>query len=138
MPYLAQAAAVLLLVGGSSAVTWMVAKQESPELTVTPQASNIEFDAEFASFGAGFVDARTNLETELAFELDRLSPETRATVEENIQIIRSAIDEINGELAEDPDNELLQELLIESYREELGVMREVGDLTRDVMSRNDI
>lgn len=145
VPYFAQAAAVLLLVGGSSAITWMVAKHESsPVVPEMPMAGTIEFDAEFASFGdnynlgPGFTDARINLEAELAFELERLSPEARTTVEENLQIIRTAISDINKELAEDPDNELLQDLLIQSYREELAVMREVGVLTRDVMSRNDI
>lgn len=143
-PYLAQAAAVLLLVGGSSAVTWLVVKQESAVVNGTAVVSNVELDAEFASFGEnyvlgpGFTDARTNLEAELEFELERLSPEARATVEENLDIIRAAIGEINTELAEDPDNELLQDLLIESYRQELDVMRDVGELTRDVMSRNDI
>ena len=146
-PWYAQAAAVLVLVGASSAVTYTLTRQDGGVVNGTPVASNaagVEFDAEYASFGAGyalspsFSDARSNLEAELEFELERLSPEARMTVEENLAIIRGAIREINAELAEDPDNELLQDLLIQSYREELGVMRDVGELTRDVMSRNDI
>ena len=142
--YFAQAAAVLLLVGGSSAVTYLVTKQDADVVNGAPVAGNVEIDAEFASFGqdhelsAGYTDAHTNLAAELDFDLERLSPEARATVEENLAIIRGAIREINAELAEDPDNELLQQLLLESYREELAVMRDVSQLTRDVMSRNDI
>jgi hypothetical protein len=142
--WFAQAAAVILLIGGSSAVTYLVTKPDTDVVNGAPVASNVEVDAEFASFGenhelsASFTSARSNLEAELDFELDRLSPEARATVEENLAIIRGAIREINAELAADPNNELLQELLLESYREELAVMRDVSELTRDVMSRNDI
>ena len=141
--YFAQAAAVLLLVGGSSAVTYLVTKQDADVVNGTPIVSNVEIDAEFASFGedfelsASYTDARSNLEADLDFELERLSPEARTTVEENLAIIRGAIREINAELVADPDNELLQQLLLVSYREELAVMRDVSELTRDVMSRND-
>ena len=120
------------------------AKQDVDVVNGTPVASNVELDAEFASFGAdyelsaSFTDARSNLEAELEFELERLSPEARTAVEENLAIIRGAIREINAELAEDPDNRLLQDLLLQSYHEELAVMRDVSELTRDVMSRNDI
>ena len=71
-------------------------------------------------------------------ELDRLSPDIRAEVEENLAVIRDAITEINSALEEEPDNFLLQELLLKTYREELTVMRNVGGLTQNVMSRNDI
>ena len=148
MPFFAQAAAVLVLVGASSAVTYTFTRQNVDVVNGTPVASNpavgVEFDAEFASFGEdytlspSFTDARTNLEAELEFELERLSPEARKTVEDNLAIIRGAIREINAELSADPDNELLQDLLIQSYREELAVMRDVGELAREVMLRNDI
>ena len=138
MPYLAQAAAVLLLVGGSSGLTWLVMQDDADVVNGAPVASLAEFDTEFASFGVGFEDARNNQFAELDFELDRLSPEARAEVEENLAIIRAAIDEINAALESEPDNVLLQELLIDTHRKELDVMRGVGGLTNDVMSRNDI
>ncbi len=142
-PWFAQAAAVLLLVGASSALTWLFTKQDTDAVNGAPVAADVELDAEFASFGedyalsAGYADAHTNLRADLDFELDRLPPEARASVEENLAIIRAAIREINAELARDPDNRLLQELLLETYHEELTVMRDVGGLTREVMSRND-
>jgi hypothetical protein len=143
MPWYAQAAAVLLLVGGSSALTWFVTNDDADVVNGAALVSNVELDAEFASFGEDFAlapsysDAHTNLEADLDIELDRLPPEARISVEENLAIIRAAIREINAELAKDPDNRLLQDLLLETYREELTVMRDVGELTRDVMSRND-
>ena len=144
MPWYAQVAAVLLLVGGSSGLTWIVMQEDTDVVNGAAVANNVELDAEFASFGdnyslsASYSDAHSNLAAELDVELERLPPEVRVAVEQNLGIIRDAIREINAELAKDPDNRLLQELLLQSYQDELAVMRNVGELTRDVMSRNDI
>ena len=142
-PWLAQAAAVVLLVAGTATVTWNVAKNDADRAVVPPESVQTTMDAEFASFGnfelgQGFRDARNNLQADLDLELDKLSPEARAEVEENLAVIRTAITEINEALEQEPDNALLQEMLLKSYREELLVMRKVGGLTQDVMSRNDI
>lgn len=143
MPWLAQAAAVVLLVGASSTITYHVVKEDR-NVVNGAMADTARFDTEFVAFGSGhelgsgFRHARNNLEAELEFELDRLSPEARQEVEDNLAVIRNAIAEINEALVRDPDNVLLQELLLRTYRDELTVMREVGDLTKDVMSRNDI
>ncbi|MDX1507032.1 MAG: hypothetical protein R3358_02050 [Woeseiaceae bacterium] len=141
-PYFAQAAAVVLLVAGTAAVTWNVAKNDA-DYVVPPEGVATTLDAEFASFGnyelgQGFQDARSNLLADLDLELDKLSPEARTEVEENLAVIRTAIAEINAALEEEPGNVLLQELLLKSYHEELLVMRKVGGLTQNVMSRNDI
>ena len=75
---------------------------------------------------------------QLDAELQRLSPEAREEVRTNLAMIRGAIGQINAALAEEPDNPLLQELLLQTYREELALMRRVGGLTQHVMSRRDI
>lgn len=139
--YFAQAAAVILLVAGSSGITYMMTKEDPG---VSPVVTTAELDPEFNAFGAnyelgqGFQDARHNLTARLDVELDRLSPDARAGVEENLAVIREAITEINSALDVEPDNALLQELLLKAYREELGVMQKVGGLTQNVLSRNDI
>ncbi len=139
MPYLAQAAAVVLLVGASSSITYVLTKGGT---TISPVIATMGLDAEFRSFGSqfgqGFQNARNNLAAQMDLELDRVSPEVRAEVEENLAVIRSAITEINSALEDEPNNVLLQELLLKTYREELTVMRRVGGLTQNVMSRNDI
>jgi len=140
---LAQAAAVVLLVGGSSALTWLAVKDDGSTVAAVP-ASNPPLNASLASFGdryslgPGFQDARRDLEARLAEELELLSPETRRNVEENLATIRGAIEEINQALAAEPDNPLLQELLLASYREELAVMRKVNGISSAVMLREDI
>ena len=71
-------------------------------------------------------------------EFERLSPEQRQDVEQSLEVIRGAINDINEGLQQDPDNTLLQDLLMKTYHEELNVMRKVGGVTQSVMSRRDI
>lgn len=138
-PMLAQAAAVVLLVGASSFVTYIAMKDDGPTVNIQP-----ELVFEQTSFGGshtmgpGFQDARNSLRAELDAELDRLSPEARADIEASLGLIHSAIEDINTVLEEEPGNILLQQKLLQAYREELTLLRRVGGLTRDVMRRNDI
>jgi hypothetical protein len=82
--------------------------------------------------------ARNSLASQLDSKLDRLSPEARAEVERNIAEIRASIHQIDSVLADEPDNALLQELLISAYRDELRIMRRVDGLITSVMRREDI
>lgn len=140
-PRFAQAAAVALLVGASSLVTYTLTK---PGTSVSPVATLSELTFRPASFGGEYQlsteykQARYDLRARLDSELERLSPEARTDVEQNLKVIENAIAEINAALEREPDNALLQELLIRTYRDELAVMQKVGGLTQSVMSRNDI
>ena len=53
-------------------------------------------------------------------------------------MIRKAIDDINTALAAEPDNDLLQKLLLKTYREELDLMMRVDSITNAAMRRGDI
>lgn len=140
----AQAAAVVLLVGGSSGVTWLAMTDNTQTEPATAQVQARQFETVAGSFGSRynlgpeFMEARNNLASSLDAELARLSPETRAAVEKNIGDIRAAINEINQALANEPDNVLLQDLLLSAYREELTLMRKVDGLANSVMHRTDI
>ena len=137
-PYLAQAAAVVLLVGASSGLTWLVMQDEAQPVQVAVAPDLVFQQASFARYelGPGFQDARSRLRSQLEDELAKLSPESREEVESNLDTIRAAIAEINEALEAEPDNTLLQELLLRTYRDELTVMRRVGGLTQDVTTRN--
>lgn len=140
MPMLAQAAAVVLLVGGSSAVTYIAVKDNSgPVAAVAPDLvfEQASFGKNY-NLGPGFQDARRSLRAELDVELARMSPEARQDIRTNLDVIHSAIIEINSALEREPDNVLLQQKLLRAYREELTLLRRVGGLTRNVMMRNDI
>lgn len=142
--YLAQAAAIVLLVGGSSGLTYVAMRGDDSRVTPPPTGSAIPLNAVSASFGdrytlgPDFQDARSDLESRLESELARLSPAARAEVEENMATIRGAIDEINVALTNEPDNTLLQELLLRSYQEELALMRKVNGIANTVMLRQDM
>ena len=140
-PMFAQAAAVVLLIGGSYGLTYLAVKDE-PAVTVPVYSPGYEIQrAAFGSshnLGSDYQDARADLASRLDRQLVRLSPEEREDVEKTLGVIREAIADINVALAQDPDNAYLQELLQKTYREELNVMRRVSGLTRNVMLRNDI
>jgi len=139
-PMLAQAAAIVLLVGASSAVTYIATKDSSgPVVSVAPEL--IFEQAAFGSnyhLGPGFQDARNSLRDDLDVELARLSAEAREDIQENLDLIHTVIIDINKALEQEPDNVLLQQKLLRAYREELTLLRRVGGLTRNVMRRNDI
>jgi hypothetical protein len=139
-PMLAQAAAVIVMIGASSMLTYVVVKDGQTIVERVQPALNAE-TVSFAgrtSLGAEYEQARGRVTSVLDDDLKRLSPDTRADVERNLAVIRHAIADINQALEQEPDSRLLQDLLADAYREEFTVMRRVGDLTQRVMSRQDI
>lgn len=139
-PMLAQAATVLLLVGGSSAVTWLAMKDQQTTPTVLPAEMLFE-QTSFGNshqLGDDFQDARSALVAALNIELARLPLESRANIETNLNLIHDAIFDINKALQEEPGDTMLQEQLLRAYREELTLLRRVSGLSHNVMMRNDI
>jgi hypothetical protein len=142
-PAFAQAAAVVLLVGASSGVTYLATRGDHVTAVPVPvpvpgyEYSRAAFGTDY-TLGPSYQDAYADLASTLDKQLAKLSPEERDDVERTLAVIREAIGDINAALALDPDNAYLQELLQKTYREELTVMRRVGGLTRNVMLRNDI
>ena len=140
----AQAAAVVLLVGGSSGITYMAVNDGGDPATIVGGPQSLVFEPVSGSFGSqynlgpGYQDARRGLAAKLDDELDALTPETRTDVRANLELIRQAISDINKELAEEPDNALLQDLLLDTYRDELTLMNTVDGITRSAMRRGDI
>ena len=140
----AQAAAVLLLVGGSSGVTYLAVTEDANPSSPVAGGPTLVFEPVSGSFGSmynlgpDYQDARRSLEAKVDQELSRLTPEEREAVQKNIEVIRSAIRDINRALAEEPDNALLQKLLLSAYREELDLMMRVDGITSAAMRRGDI
>jgi hypothetical protein len=140
----AQAAVVLLLIGGSSGITYLSMSGDDATVPGVAETPQLVFEPVSASFGSqytlgpDYVDARRVLTGNIDAKLDSLSPEARAEIVTNMQTIRQAIQDINIALAEEPDSVLLQELLLETYRNELSLMIHVDSITRDAMYRGDI
>ena len=141
-PMLAQAAGVVILVAASSGLTYLAVKGDRS--AVVPQATATDYYVSRTAFGShhnlglDYEYARAGLLENFEEELARLSPEERQDIVASLGVIRGAIDDINAALEDDPDNALLQDLLIKSYREELNVLRKVGGATQNVMLRSDI
>ena len=145
-PMFAQAAAVVLLVGASSMLTYSVMKYDqanvAPRSTVTVEPTNLVFEQ--AAFGANqtlesvFGRASGNTASSLDRSLEDLSPEAREAVERNLAVIRQAINDISEALEEEPNNAFLQELLVEAYGTELALMNRVGTMAKRATARGDI
>ena len=139
----AQAAAVLLLVGGSSLVTWFVMQDENVPPTVISSSDlflepvSTDFGGVY-SLGNDYIDARGEVADQLDSKLASLDPDTRTAVENNLQTIRDAIADINNQLAAEPDNALLQELLLSTYQEEMSLLVKVDSIANAAMRRDDI
>ena len=141
---LAQAAAAVLLIGGSSGLTYLVMSDDDPTITPVIPTAQLDFQPVSGSFGSqynlgpDFHDARNDVAGQLDAELDKLSPEIRADVEQNLATIRAAIAEINKALDQEPDNPFLQRLLLSAYQDEITVMKRVDGMATSVLRRNDI
>ena len=140
----AQAAAVVLLIAGSSGITYLAVRDDADPLSPVAEGPAYVFEPVSARFGGlynlgpDYVDARLSLAAKMDDELKRLTPAQREEVAKNIEVIRTAIEDINKALVNDPDNALLQKLLINTYREELDLMMRVDSITNAAMRRGDI
>lgn len=140
----AQAAAVVVLIGGSSGLTYLALNESDDQVTVVGDTQTLIFEPVSGSFGSqynlgpDYQDARRGLVANLDDALQNLPAETRDEVVTNIETIRQAIKDINKALAEEPDNVLLQELLLGTYRDELSLMMKVDVITSAAMRRGDI
>jgi len=132
------AAAAVLLVVSSSLITARVvrwsAAPAAPIATVAPPATPDAGVVRPASFGPGhaldpeYAAARQQLAAMLAQRMDRLPSSARQKVEDNLAQLRRATDEINAALALQPGDALLEELLLNTYQDELAVLASVNQL----------
>ncbi len=139
-PMLAQAAVIMLLVGTSSAVTYMAVKDSNPvQVIASPDMvfEQVSFGNRY-NLGPAFQAARDDLAGNLDVEMARLSPDTQQYVKDDMASIHVAINEMNNALEGDPENILLQKQLLRMYREELALLQRVSGLSRNLMMRNDI
>ena len=140
----AQAAAVVLLIAGSSGITWLAVKGDVDYRGPLVVSSDNLFEPVSGEFGRQFtlgndyLEARNRLEGGLEEKLESLSPEAREVVVTNLNTIRVAIKDINNSLAEEPGNTLLQELLLSTYHEEMSLMIKVDGIANTAMRREDI
>lgn len=131
-----QLAAAVVLVAGSSLITATLVRREAPiqarepvpASAPVPAATPVTFPGD-PRLDPGYLEARRLLAKELEARINRMPASARAKLEANLAEIRRASDEINAALAQQPNDPLLQELLLNTYQDELAVMASVNQLT---------
>ena len=78
-----------------------------------------------------YLAAKDALLEELRGAEDRLSPEVVATVEENLRVIEDAVSEIRVALNDNPDDVLLERLLVATWRSELDLLQQAVSAGRE-------
>lgn len=127
------AAAGVVLVVGSSLLTATLLQRE-PARVAGQRATQDGPKYATAAFGPGqalgpgYDAARRDLLGTLSARIDRLPPDARRQLEKNLAVIRRASAEINAALALSPGDPLLEELLINTYQDELAVLASVNQL----------
>jgi hypothetical protein len=143
--WLWQAAAAVALVAGSSLLTatlldrgWKTGKTAAVHAPAARRGDPRGMMAMPAAFGPHvrldheYQAARHQLTAMLQDRLARMPPSTRAKLEVNLAEMRRAAEQINAALAEQPGDPLLEELLLETYQDELAVLANVNQLTNDL------
>jgi hypothetical protein len=129
-----QAVAALVLVAVSSLVTATLVRRSPTPVAQQPvpasasAAMPVAFGPSFALNGE-YAAARAQLAAELERRVATMPPSARQKLEANLAEMRRAADEINAALARQPGDPLLQELLLSTYQQELGVLASVNQLT---------
>ena len=128
------AAAGVLLIVGSSLITATLLQREADHVAREPPARSEPAYAA-AAFGPGhtldpaYDAARRDLLRSLSARIERLPPDARRQLEKNLSELRRASAEINAALELSPGDPLLEELLINTYQDELAVLASVNQLT---------
>jgi hypothetical protein len=129
-----QAAAAVLLVAGSSLLTASLVRRDLSRV-VRMQAPAAQVATIPAAYGAAYaldpeyVAARQQLSSMLESRIDSMPASARQKLEANLAEIRRATAEISEALALQPGDPLLEELLLNTYQDELAVLASVNQLT---------
>ena len=126
--YALLAAAALLLIIATSAITALFVRDERPIAAApgAPEHDRLEAPARFRAVSEEYDRLDRDLARRLEEQREKLQPETIEKVERNLQIIDRAITEIRQALAEDPNNEALEQLLKASYGQKSALLQQVS------------
>jgi hypothetical protein len=129
-----QVAAAVVLVAVSSLVTASLVRRNDMGTAQVPAgaAAAPVVPAAFGSsrgLGAGYETARQQLAADFEQRLASMPSSARMKLEADLAVMRRAAEDINVALARQPGDPLLEELLLNTYQDELGVLASVNQLT---------
>lgn len=123
------AAAALLLVAGSSAVTAVALNRRSTSIATDSNNGPASL-AQFTVVESDYLRAVNDLSATLESEQGSLSPETIAKLRESIKVIDAAILEARNALAADPANKTLIQMLANSYEQKVDLLKRTTEMAR--------
>lgn len=141
---LAQAAAVVLLVASTAAVTrWLVLRDAreagsagaaagAPAAVAAPdrpEAGDVVALAAFRRDESRYTAAIAELEAALRRDRARLAPETLRILRRNLEVIDRALAESRAALARDPANAELERMILSTYSKKLELLRRAREFS---------
>jgi len=124
MPGWMLAAAAVLLIAVSSAVTALLLDSPSHRSAAPPASALSPLEVQYAS-------AASELSAELARARGRLAPATVLIIERNLAVIDSALAESRRALAQDPSNAAIERLVIAAWRQKMDFLRRATALSTE-------
>ena len=120
LPLWRMAAAAVLLISVSSAITWRLMKTPTGQATVT-----------FQSLEADYARATLELTQLYAAAQAGMTPSTKAVVERNLAVIERALGEARDALRSDPTNPALEAIVTTAYRRKIDFLERATTLDRE-------
>jgi hypothetical protein len=122
-----QLAAGFALVAISAVGTYLYTRYAMQRELPAMAASSTTGDA----IATEYLRARAELDRQFAKRIATLPPDTRANLASNLADLRRASDELIAELAQNPGNPLLQDLLLSTFQSEAQLMADANALPLD-------
>ncbi len=119
VPLWGLAAAAVLLVAASTTTTLWLTRASSPTASA------------FAGSEAGYLSATLELTELYGRARETMSPETRAVLERNLDVIEQALSEARAALRSDPANRVLEAIVATAYRRKIEFLERATMLDRD-------
>jgi anti-sigma factor ChrR (cupin superfamily) len=125
-----RAAAAVVLVAGSSALTVVILRERVPAdvAAVRGPAAVAAVPATVRAVDRSYADVLDELSATIGAQRGTLAPSTIATLEHTLRVIDEAIAEARAALAADPGNRALLDVLSANYEQKVQLLRRVSEL----------
>jgi anti-sigma factor RsiW len=127
-----RAAAAVVLIAGSSALTVMALRSRTSQQVATvapsPVATPGAVPAPVRAVERSYVGVVDELTSTFHAQRSALAPETIATLERTLHVIDEAIAEARAALAADPRNDALLDVLSANYEQKVQLLRRASEL----------
>lgn len=120
------AAAAVLLIAASSAITVMILHRDQPAQFAEPRSTGSRTLVSARSVELRYNGEVEELQAVLAKSRGRLAPETVRILTDNLAIIDKAIGEAKAALAADPNSDMLIDLLRSAYERKVDLLRQAA------------